>query len=64
MNIIGVFTGNNEFFYCFPFSCGFIVYNNHVGYSLKVQTHRYVFPQMKWSVLNLTTDGEIISRNF
>jgi hypothetical protein len=47
MNIIGVFTGSNEFFHCFPFSCGFIVYNNHVGYSRKAQTQRKVLPQMK-----------------
>jgi hypothetical protein len=46
-----------------PLCCIFIVYNNHVGYSLNAQTQRKVLPQMKWSVLNLTTDGEIISRN-
>ena len=34
-----------------------------VGYSRSAHTQRYVFPQMKWSVSNLMTEGAIMSRN-
>jgi len=46
------------------FAAFFVIYNKQVGYSRKAQTQRNVLPQMKWSVLNLITEGEIMSRKF